>query len=99
MTDRGRDRNHVLSEIRTVHSRAKTALAALVSHKDSNYAGWHDPDQDEMIVALEEVIEKLDRWKKTGAPAKCKGCGKSSALEPSHHPYNCPVNQNYRNNQ
>jgi hypothetical protein len=29
-----------------------------------------DPDRDEMVAALDEIIEKLSRWARTGRPVK-----------------------------
>lgn len=99
MSDRSRDVSTALTEVRTVHSRALSALNRLdgewagerIPDPDYppydgyqgpgmnrlEYAEWHkgyvdsminmaDPDHDEMIEALEQVVELLDRWEKRG---------------------------------
>lgn len=57
----GRSVSRSLGEIRTVHSRAVTGLQKMQSHW---YAG--DIDRDEMIADLEQVVQILDKWKRTG---------------------------------
>jgi hypothetical protein len=101
--DRSRDVSTALTEVRTVHSRALSALNRLDSEwsfdtyydpdvmaaepqqsdypdRDSflvDWRDWHDrrhatafkmadQDHDEMIDALERVVELLDRWEKKG---------------------------------
>lgn len=88
--DRGRDVSLELTEVRTVLSRAETALSALLN---LSYAGnwiaprWvrdpetgkyvvdgehpakgtaPDPDVEAMFAALEEVVARLARWRRTG---------------------------------
>lgn len=80
---RGRDVSAPLTEVRTVLSRAENALAnlrdyasdpepdALVSHYGEGYRK-SDPDMDEMVAALAEVVSTLSRWRKTGRPRKAK---------------------------
>lgn len=67
MADRGRDTSRELTEVRTVLSRAETALEYLHMLRDR---GFKDPDAAEMRVALFEVVEKLSRWRRTGRPLK-----------------------------
>lgn len=84
---RGREVTNALTEIRTVLSRAETALAVLDcgpsewrqdGFEEPNAAGYRtpihvreaDPDQDEMVDALREVVVLLARWRRTGRPLK-----------------------------
>lgn len=68
--DRGRDVSWELSEVRTVLSRAENARDSIRARPDS----WVvtsgrialDPDRVEMLAALDEVIERLARWRRTG---------------------------------
>lgn len=74
--DRGRDVSRELTEVRTVLSRAQTALNTLdhfvgVGH----HWGWKDrqhielpldEDIDEMRNALSETVRALARWERTG---------------------------------
>jgi len=68
--DRGRDTSDALTEVRTVHKRAKSALDRL-DHLDE-YRGTYysddriDPDTPEIRAALEKVVELLEPWKRTG---------------------------------
>lgn len=100
--DRSRDVGAALTEVRTVHSRALSALDRIQSEwggdtfddpdypprparlegesSDDYNTRWRvwfdgyreakiemaDPDYDEMVAALETVVELLDRWKKAG---------------------------------
>lgn len=57
--DRGRETSSALVEVRTVLSRAETALDNLKRH-------YYDEDRDEMIDALTAVVEALSWWKRTG---------------------------------
>jgi hypothetical protein len=60
VTDRGKDVSNALTEVRTVHSRAKSAL-----DKFERGYGMSDPDRERMIGALNEVVALLDEWKRT----------------------------------
>lgn len=83
MRDRGRETSNALVEVRTVLSRAETALyeldrGAYATHEngravmDSNggYILVADEDYDEMRAALEHVVEALEWWRRTGRPRK-----------------------------
>lgn len=56
----GTDVSRALTEVRTVHSRAKTALT------DRGLKWSNDPDKAEMIADLQTVVDLLDKYKKTG---------------------------------
>lgn len=75
--DRGRDTSNELTEVRTVLSRAETALnrlfnlpdeGAFWNHKTCSYEKrWvRDPDREEMIDALSRVCDELVQWTRTG---------------------------------
>jgi hypothetical protein len=78
--DRGRDATKALTEVRTVLSRAETARKRLdwptEWHRldppvlgrtiDFDRAKFEDPDAAEMRAALDQVIDLLSRWRKTG---------------------------------
>lgn len=67
--DRGRDTSHELTEVRTVHQRALTAIRRI------DWACDHyglNPDSDAMRDALEQVVALLEPWKRTGRPLKSK---------------------------
>ncbi|MGV9814741.1 hypothetical protein ACWDTQ_22910 [Streptomyces cellulosae] len=61
---RGRDSTRALKEVRTVASRAETALAAL----HPRWEQYRTPDEDapQMRSALEVVAALLGRWRRTG---------------------------------
>lgn len=61
---RGRETSNALAEVRTVLSRAETALDSL------DRSGWYrdDADRGEMADAMREVVRLLDRWRRTGRP-------------------------------
>lgn len=71
---RGTDTSYALTEVRTILSRAETSLAYLHRDKanDGQAFGWRsgtyetDPEIDQMIEALGEVVRILDRWRRTG---------------------------------
>lgn len=75
MADRNKETSRALTEVRTVLSRAQTALETLdegpsewVTDHDENgrYIGSHrecDPEQTEMIDALRFVVVTLSRWR------------------------------------
>lgn len=79
-TDRGRDASRALTEIRTVLSRAQTARQLLdrpteyqlhTAPRDSRDIDFslpqvEDPDADAMRDALDQAIELLSRWQRTG---------------------------------
>lgn len=68
--DRGRDVSSELAEVRTVHSRAVTALETLVRLRKMERTQWHsapDPEAEEMEGALQDVVGKLERWKRARA--------------------------------
>lgn len=72
--DRRRDTSCELTEVRTVHSRAKTALKTVRDRpaylermfKEYGPASWRphdaDPDNADMVAALEQVVVLLERW-------------------------------------
>lgn len=68
--DRGHDVSWELSEVRTVLSRAENARDSIRARPDSwMVTSGHettDPDRDDMLAALDEVIAKLARWRRTG---------------------------------
>ena len=59
--DRGRETTFALTEVRTVLSRAETAV---VSIRRFNHG--RDPEAEEMIAELRAVVERLERWRRTG---------------------------------
>jgi hypothetical protein len=72
--DRGRDVSQELTEVRTVLSRAETAIQNL-HHMQANHIEFDpryggnqgfDPDVDDMLSALNVCVELLNRWRKTG---------------------------------
>lgn len=74
---RGRETSHALVEIRTVLSRAQTALDSLVAGptegrsvyvdgKYSHYERDFDPDHEEMEKALRQVVVLLSPWRRDG---------------------------------
>jgi hypothetical protein len=72
---RGRDVSQELTEVRTVLSRAESAVERLHQYRyeprevDPRYGGneGFDPDLDEMIDRLLIVVRLLARWRKTGS--------------------------------
>jgi hypothetical protein len=56
MADRGKDTSWALVEVRTVRSRALTAIHSILSNPQ------RDPDQDDMITELTKVVDGLERW-------------------------------------
>lgn len=60
---RGTDTSYALTEVRTVLSRAETAASRIESARRWNTT---DPEGNEMISALAEVVKILDRWRRTG---------------------------------
>lgn len=77
--DRGRDTSMALTEVRTVLSRAETALASWSYFE-------RDPDGEQMLGDLQVVCGILDKWKRTGRPpvpkrVKCPACGKRVRVE------------------
>ncbi|GAA0627468.1 hypothetical protein HPO96_37080 [Kribbella sandramycini] len=83
MRDRGRETSDALVAVRTVLSRAETALQEIDRPNytrdeqgnpvfDSN--GFRilsqDEDYDEMRAALEHVVESLEWWRRTGRPRR-----------------------------
>jgi hypothetical protein len=70
-TDRGRETAWSLAEIRTVLSRAQTALTSITECPTMYPALWeHDPDHAEMVAALTDVVDRLSPWRRTGRPTK-----------------------------
>lgn len=77
---RGRDVSTALTEVRTVLSRAEAALRRLSEpteyHKlpecryDFDRPKYEDPDAQDMRLALDQVIDLLDRWRRTGRTAR-----------------------------
>lgn len=77
--DRGRDTSRALTEVRTVLSRAETALDTVSRPTEPVYEKFesfpfrrytgeyeHDQDAEEMQKALEEVVRLLRRWRRKG---------------------------------
>lgn len=54
--DRSGDTSACLTEVRTVLSRAETALHRIMTVED-------DPDSADMILALQDVVNILNRWR------------------------------------
>lgn len=85
-SDRGRDTSSELVEVRTVLGRAENAIATLTKYRDRELyrprptrhpAGrgfvddrTPDPDVEDMIAELEQVVSRLSRWRRTGRPPK-----------------------------
>lgn len=74
MRDRSQEKEtDALTAVRTVHSRALTALDQLERgncRHDGDYLygiQFQDEDYDEMRAALEKVAELLGPWRKAGA--------------------------------
>ena len=84
--DLGRLSSGVLTEVRTVLSRARTALDSLennphlvlesaqpIRDEEGGFVGWTEPvtvkhpDIEEMIAVLSFTVDKLSKWKRTGA--------------------------------
>lgn len=67
---RGRDTSYELTEVRTVLSRAETALRAIERLPESwGYSDGRitlDPDREEMLTALTGVVSLLGKWARTG---------------------------------
>lgn len=85
MRDRGRETSNALVAVRTVLSRAETALEEIERGEhapavgsdgmttrtvDGTWIEFHDEDYDEMRAALEHVVESLEWWRRTGRPRK-----------------------------
>jgi hypothetical protein len=70
-TDRGRETTWSLAEIRTVLSRAETALTS-IAERPTRWPDLyeHDLDHTEMVTALTDVVERLAPWRRTGRPKK-----------------------------
>ncbi|WP_372412525.1 hypothetical protein [Streptomyces luteireticuli] len=82
---RGREVSRALTEVRTVLSRAESALSALTArptellHESDGrgplwdeHGEWvraYDPDHEEIRAALGTVIALLSPWRRTGRPA------------------------------
>lgn len=73
---RGRETSDALVEVRTVLSRAENALSTLEVRRAQDGTDWYgreyhaDPEIEEMIGTLQEVVRQLDRWRRTGAKRK-----------------------------
>lgn len=79
MIDRGNETSRALTEVRTVLSRAETALDALSSgpmeyitehDADGRYLGYRrepDPEQEAMVEALRAAVVALTPWRRAGA--------------------------------
>ena len=71
MGDRSKEKEtSALTSVRTVHSRARTALTE-IERGNSRHDGvftydvmFQDPDYAEMRAALEKVVELLEPWAK-----------------------------------
>ena len=60
----GRESNYSLVEVRTAHSRAKTALETVRWRAEK---GWHsDPEAAAIIKDLELAVSTLEKWRRTG---------------------------------
>lgn len=85
MRDRGRETSSSLVAMRTVLSRAETALDEIergelvtrdvndyliVDSATGEFLPHQDEDYDEMRAALEHVVESLEWWRRTGRPRK-----------------------------
>lgn len=74
-TDRGTRVSHILTDARTVLSRARTAIEhaeAREAHRVEGYQWVSDPDPEETEVVgdLAKVVEILERWERTGRGAR-----------------------------
>lgn len=65
MHARGRDTSPELAAIRTVLKHAETARDRIDDTADNA-----DQDARDMQIALDEVVELLDPWRRTGAPKR-----------------------------
>lgn len=72
MSDRRKDVSDALTEVRTVLSRARSARSRIewVRTRATEGDDWErshytvDPDTDEMLAALQTVMETLERWQR-----------------------------------
>lgn len=80
MTDRGNETSRALTEVRTVLSRAETAADMLaagpseysgeyVDREDGSGKKWvahryEDPEQEEMLEALQKAVALLSPWRR-----------------------------------
>lgn len=57
---------YALTEVRTVHSRARTAIATLERLRDDeftqDYYGKPDAEIDDMIFQLKQSMTHLEKW-------------------------------------
>lgn len=73
---RGRETSNALTEVRTVLSRAEHARGRIDGRSESSDPEQYwlrdaeDPDAAEMRAALDAVIGLLDKWRRTGRPAR-----------------------------
>lgn len=75
---RGRDTSRALTEVRAVLGRAQTALYKLTacpteaewSDTIRDVHRYDDPDADAIRDDLRVVVERLNRWRRTGRPTK-----------------------------
>lgn len=83
MRPRGRETSNALVAVRTVLSRAETALEEIergeyacdaggypLQGESGEWIKYQDEDYDEMRAALEHVVESLVWWRRTGRPRK-----------------------------
>jgi hypothetical protein len=83
MRNRGRETSDALVSVRTVLSRAETALIEIergeyacddggypIRDESGEWITYPDEDYDEMRAALERVVESLEWWRRTGRPRK-----------------------------
>lgn len=58
--DRGKDVNNALSEVRTIYSRAETALRLI----ETRPWAYRDPELEDIKFELREIIARLSRWRR-----------------------------------
>lgn len=70
MADRGRDTSYELTQVRTVLSRAETAISKIEAQPDcwlvQQGLETVDPDREQMMTALAGVVSLLGQWARTG---------------------------------
>jgi hypothetical protein len=72
-TDRSNDVSWELVSVRTVLTRTRTSIDEILANREraAKYPDIKvDPEADEMLAALVDVVQKLERWQKAGRRRK-----------------------------